>query len=245
MKKIILSVVALSWSVVAIAQSLSSSNLSINTSVFSQTVLVANLSVTNNTSSDKNVICERVYNNLAVNPMYPTEHDSGHLSNFCWDQCYPEWISISSYPVTIAANSTDDTHFIGDLETHGIVGTSVVTYSFYVQGNPNDQTNVTIHYNYNPTGISTVTAEKSGLGSARPNPADNFTTFSYSLNSNPADYKVEIVNMLGSKVAQYSLKGKTGIMTVPTSELKSGVYFYVLKENNKTISSQKLVVSHK
>jgi hypothetical protein len=244
MKKLLLLLLTAVSSITLYAQSLSNSNLTINPSPFSNTVLVANLSVTNNTSSDKNIICERTVNNLAVNPAYPTEHDSGHLSSFCWDQCYPEWISVSSFPITITANSTDDTHFIGDLETHGIVGTSNVTYSFYVEGNPNDQTSITINYNY-ATGISNVSADKSGLSSARPNPADAFTTVSYSLTGNPSKYKIEIVSMLGKKFAQYGLPGKNGVMTIPTNELSSGVYFYVLKENDKTISSQKLVVSHK
>lgn len=244
MKKIIPGLILLFSSVGLHAQSLSNSNSYIAPSAISNTLLVGFVDVTNNTNNDLNVMCQRTYNNLAVNPLYPTVHDSGHLSNFCWDLCYPEWVDISGGPVTIPANTTNSGAFWSDLETHGVAGTSTVTYSFFVEGNPNDETSVTFIYNYS-TGISTISNTKTGLSAASPNPADAFTTMTYSLKAESSAYRIEIVNVLGSKMAEYRLTGKSGVMTIPTDNLNSGIYFYVLKEHDKTISSQKLVVSHK
>lgn len=234
MKKILLSLTAIAIAITSMAQSLTTSGLSVAPSIFDATILVASVNVTNNTNTDKNVFCSRTQNNLFA----------GHVSHFCWDLCYGPQTNVSNNYVTIPAMSTNSVNFVGDLETGGLAGSSDVTYTFYVDGNITDQTSVVINYNYT-TGINDISSGKAQISSARPNPADAFTTMSYSLKADPSFYKIELVNMVGSKVAEYSLQTKNGVVTIPTNELNSGIYFYVLKENNKTISSQKLVVSHK
>jgi hypothetical protein len=179
-------------------------------------------------------MCQRTVNNLA----------NGQNSSFCWDQCYPDFVSVSDNPITINAMSSNSSTFVGDLNTGGNAGMSDVTYSFYVDGNPNDQTSVTIQYNYT-TGISNVVTETASISSARPNPADAFTTISYKLKGNAAAYTLELNSLLGAKVAQLGFSNNSGVLNIPTQNLNSGVYFYTLKENGKTLSSQKLIVSHK
>jgi hypothetical protein len=233
MKKTLLTIIAIASFTLANAQSLSHSGLLITPSVFDPTTLVANLTVTNNTNGPLNVMCQRTVENLT----------SGHHSSFCWDQCYPDFVSISDFPITIAANGSS-TAFVGDLLTAGIAGMSDVTYSFFVDGNPNDQTTVTIQYNYT-TGISNVITETASISSARPNPADAFTTVSYNLKGNYNAYTLELNSLLGAKVAQLNFNNNNGVLNIPTQNLNAGVYFYTLKENGKTLSSQKLIVSHK
>jgi hypothetical protein len=133
---------------------------------------------------------------------------------------------------------------MGDLLTSGVVGTSDVSYSFFDQSNPSDQVTINIQYNYT-TGINTISTDKGSISSARPNPADNFTTVNFNLKNNPADYVLEVSSLLGARIAQYTFSSSTGTLTIPTQNLLNGVYFYSLKEKNKTISSQKLVVSHR
>ncbi|MEO8146456.1 MAG: T9SS type A sorting domain-containing protein [Bacteroidia bacterium] len=233
MKKILLSFIVLITGLVAQAQSLTNSGLVINPSAFDATVLVASVSINNTTPFPKNVMCQRTQNNL-----FP-----GHTSQFCWDQCYDSLTDISGGYVTIAGNGSNN-YFVGDLNTHGIAGASTITYSFYVASNPSDQTTLVINYPI-LSGITDLASAKPMLSSARPNPADAYTTITYSLKADPSAYKVELVNMLGSKVAVYNLQSKNGVLNIPTNDLNSGIYFYVLKEYNKTLSSQKLVVSHK
>lgn len=233
MKKILLTIFALTSFTFVNAQSLSTSALTISPSVFDPALLVATLNVTNNTNATINVMCERTVNNIA----------NGHTSSFCWDQCYPDFVSISDMPIAIAANSFN-TAFVGDLQTGGFAGASDVTYRFFNAANPTDQTIVTIQYNYT-TGISNVITETASIGSARPNPADVFTKISYNLKGNVASYSLEINSLLGAKVTQMNFNSSSGVLTIPTDKLNSGVYFYTLKQNGKTITSQKLIVSHK
>ena len=233
MKKILLTLFTLASFVSVNSQSLTNSSLVIAPSIFDPTLLVATLTVTNNTTSDVSVMCSRTANNLA----------SGHSSSFCWDQCYGAQTNLSDDPLPIVANGTS-TAFVGDLHTGGLAGTSDVTYSFYIEGNPNDQTAITIQYNYT-TGISNVITETASISSARPNPADAFTTVSYNLKGNASNYVLELNSLLGAKVAQLNFSSNSGVLTIPTENLNAGVYFYTLKENGKTLSSQKLIVSHK
>lgn len=233
MKKILLPLLAVCISLQASAQSFSVSNLLIEPSVIDPTTLVATLKVTNNGNSAKQVMCQRVTNNLF----------SGHLSSFCWYLCYGTQTNLSSDPLTIAAGG-ENTAFIGDLYTSGLIGASDVSYSFFDQSNPSDQVTVNIQYNYT-TGINTISTDKGSISSARPNPADNFTTINFNLKNNPADYILEVSSLLGARIAQYSFSSTTGTLTIPTQNLINGVYFYSLKEKDKTISSQKLVVSHR
>lgn len=233
MKKILLSLFTVATFMSANSQSLSNSALVIAPSVFDPTLLIATLTVSNNTGSSLNVMCARTTNNVA----------SGHSSSFCWDQCYGAQTNVSDNPLPIAANGNSNA-FVGDLHTGGSAGTSDVTYSFYVEGNPNDQTTITIQYNYT-TGISNVITETASISSARPNPADAFTTVSYNLKGNASNYTLELNSLLGAKVAQLNFSSNNGVLTIPTENLNAGVYFYTLKENGKTLSSQKLIVSHK
>lgn len=80
---------------------------------------------------------------------------------------------------------------------------------------------------------------------AYPNPANNNATISYSLPSNYRSGKIAIRNMIGKTIKTISISGNsTGKQSFSTSDLPSGVYFYSIFGDGKTLSTKKLVVKH-
>jgi len=167
---------------------------------------------------------------------------SGHSAYFCWGvTCYPPTTYVSPTSATIAAGDTN-VSFVGYLDPQGHSGVSVIAYSFYDQNNAADSVNVTYTYDIT-TGINELSS-KATVSSAYPNPADGLTSISYYLPS-VKDARLVFYNMLGSAVKEIKLTEKQSTLIITTSDLKSGVYFYSLIADGKSVSSKKLVVSHR
>lgn len=80
---------------------------------------------------------------------------------------------------------------------------------------------------------------------AYPNPANNNATINYSLPSSYRSGKIAIRNMIGKTIKTISINGNsTGKQSFSTSDLPSGVYFYSIFGDGKTLSTKKLVVKH-
>jgi len=187
--------------------------------------------VTNTTSTDIDVIVERIQNNLS-------QH---HSSLFCFGiQCY-DTSALSSAVINFAGHSTEV--LLADLNKNGALGTSCVTYRIKDVNNVADYSDVEVCFNITTTGISTV--QSAAISSPQPNPADRFAAVSYNLTGDYKDYKVYIYNILGNPVKELRFSEKSGILLLPTSELTSGVYFYSLASGNKIVSTNKLIVAHK
>jgi hypothetical protein len=235
MKRNLLAACAILFCSLAInAQSFVISNLQATVYGLSTDFTVASTCrVTNATNSDKNVMCERIVNNLSA----------GHQSTFCWDQCYGANTSISSLPVMIGANSYTD-QFVGDLRPNNATGTSIVDYKFYDQQNPADFTTISITYVIGATGINDITPNVQ-ISTPRPNPADAFTYVGYKIKNANDEVKVQIVDLLGKVYVTEPLQEKAGVVILSTEELQSGIYFVRAVTNGKVTTTSKLVVSHK
>lgn len=100
---------------------------------------------------------------------------------------------------------------------------------------------VTINYSCS-TGITEENATLGSLSNAYPNPANNSFTVNYSM---PVFSKSEIVlyDLFGKKIMETPLTAKEGKITINTSSLAPGVYFYSLLVNNQTAKSKRLVIS--
>ena len=80
---------------------------------------------------------------------------------------------------------------------------------------------------------------------AYPNPTSNNVSIKYSLPSNYTNGKIVIRNMIGKTLKSINVKeGTSGKHTISTADLPSGVYFYSLMGNERTLSTKKLVVKH-
>jgi hypothetical protein len=167
---------------------------------------------------------------------------TGHSERFCWGTtCYPPGTLVSSYAETMQAGATDST-FIGYIFPNGHNGISVVRYLFYDLSNASDTVSVTLTYDIT-TGIPELTS-KATVTNAYPNPADGVTSLSYSVNPSK-DARLVFYNMLGSVVKEIKLTDRQSALVISTSDLKSGVYFYSLVVDGKSMASKKLVVAHR
>jgi hypothetical protein len=80
---------------------------------------------------------------------------------------------------------------------------------------------------------------------AYPNPANNNATISYNLPSNYNSGKIIIRNMIGKEVKTIAINGGSNSkMTISTSDMPNGVYFYSIIGDGKPLSTKKLIVKH-
>lgn len=191
------------------------------------------ITVRNVSASAKDVMVERILNNLAP----------GHTGYFCWDVCYGETVNMSANPLTIQP-STDNYSFYCDVDPHGVMGLDTVCYRFFDANNASDNVEICLYFDIG-TGIPSVNAsQKNQLSVASPNPANTLSGINYytDITKNP---KLVIYDLLGGKVFEAKLVQKQGAYILNVADLNQGVYLYSLIENGKTVATKKLVVAHK
>lgn len=166
----------------------------------------------------------------------------GHESNFCWGiQCYPPFIGLSPSPEPIAAGATDHS-FKGQLNPHGILGLSRVTYCFFDQANQQDS--VCFEFFYDITlGINENNASANYLSSPSPNPTSNMAAFSYRIANPNGEIKMVITNLLGKKIQEIKLNTPAKNFILNTNNLQQGIYLCSLMNGEQTIRTVKLTVN--
>ncbi len=210
------------------AQSISASNVYVSGPVF---MMEGHATITNNSGSAKDVLVQRTVNNIVA----------GHVSYFCWFECYGENTSLAPDPINIPAGSSTSI-FKAYLESNLIPGTSYVKYCFFDMANTSDS--VCVDYVFDAsTGISEVPTDRNFISKPYPNPAKESTSFVINLNKGSKGARIKIFNMLGAEVKEVLLTEARNSVKVNISDLKSGVYFYSLWVNNKSTGTGKLMIS--
>jgi len=234
MKKLILFIIAGTFGIGAQAQDLILTNYSQNHGGdVSMGAIDAYVTIENHNVTDSLfVTAERTINDTA----------SGHINLFCYGiACYPPSTSISPDPARIGPGGSDNT-FKSQLLPNGNVGVSEVKYCFYDQSNITDSTCVRFIYDVLAVGIEDV-ATGATFSSPSPNPANNFTAFTYDLKGNTQNFNIEVYNMLGSIVKTVEIPEQRGALIINTSELETGIYFCSLVSEGKSYLTQKLLVT--
>lgn len=191
------------------------------------------VTIQNNGTGSMDVSLERTSQTLAP----------GHFNNFCFiTSCWGFNVTYPPTPASIAGGSADNS-FKSQLNHFGNAGSSTVTYRFYDVNNPSDSASLTFGYDITLTSSVSENA-KSYIATPRPNPADNFTLLSYKLYDNNV-YRLDVYNMLGTKVLEIPITKKQGVLMVETRDLNNGIYFCSLMNNGKQAGTTKLIVSHK
>jgi hypothetical protein len=89
--------------------------------------------------------------------------------------------------------------------------------------------------------------EKISISSIYPNPASSYASIDYNL-SNQKDQKdqakIILCNVLGNVVGEYPLVKDAKRLYISTQELSSGVYFYTLSVEGKSLITKKLIIRH-
>jgi hypothetical protein len=229
MKKIYsLLISALLISGISQAQSLSASNVYVSGPVF---MMEGHATITNNSGTAKDVLVQRTINNIVP----------GHVSYFCWFECYGETTSLAPDPINIPAGSSTSI-FKAYLESNLIPGISYVKYCFFDMANTSDS--VCVDYVFDAsTGISEVPTDRNFISKPYPNPAKENTSFLVNLNKGSKGSRIKIFNMLGAEVKDIPVTDSRNSVKINVADLKSGVYFYSLWVNNKSTGTGKLMIS--
>jgi hypothetical protein len=166
----------------------------------------------------------------------------GSSAYFCWDNCYDSTIFVSNGTVKIKAGQTNKHNFVGEFDSWGNVGKSYVMFVFYNDKSPNDSIAFVAKFNVgSAVGISKID-KKLVTAKVFPNPATNSITLNYALSANANNVYFELRNILGSVVRRVELTDISGQMKIDISDLKSGIYFYTVRVENRTVITEKLIV---
>ncbi|MBK7213286.1 MAG: T9SS type A sorting domain-containing protein [Bacteroidales bacterium] len=203
------------------------------TDTSSAAYLDAKVKVKNNTSQELFMFARRI-TNVAV---------PGTMNTFCYGVCYPPFVDTSFVVVSIPGGAVDS-NFVADYTPSGQGGTTSLTYEFYdlySLGSPVTAT-VTIEFSLSGVGIP----ENSTLvfDGPAPNPAQDYTTFTYDLPVSARSASLVIRNLLGAVVDHVILDRESGKAIVNTASLPSGIYLYSLLIDNKVSFTNKLIVRH-
>ncbi|NQV17726.1 MAG: T9SS type A sorting domain-containing protein [Armatimonadetes bacterium] len=113
----------------------------------------------------------------------------------------------------------------------------------------NSYGNVTQCYRISGTSITNNLTISELFLRNHPNPFNPSTTISYSLAENIQNPQIEIYNIKGQKVKSYKLEEKTGVSSIVWSgkdendkSVSSGVYFYRLVNEGKTVHTRKMLL---
>ncbi|MFM2284633.1 MAG: hypothetical protein RLZZ543_130 [Bacteroidota bacterium] len=192
--------------------------------------LASHVSIRNVSGSTKRVLVKSEVINLV----------SGHTTFFCWEQCYDNSVTVSpTYIEVLDGDSIDKFH--GYVRPNGVPGISTIRYTFYSVNAPADSIQMISTFEASPVGMKDVKSSTSSIV-AFPNPANDKITLKYTLNS--ATAKIEIFNLLGTKVVAMPVYQSEGSISISTDELSSGLYFYTLSEEGKTSKPQRLTIKH-
>lgn len=163
----------------------------------------------------------------------------------CWTVCsmyyttgtYPV-LNAPSTPQTIAPGDSRDL-FVLHYEPHGTSGNSLFRIVFYNVSNPNDSTSMDVLFT-SPTGLNEASKSAASIN-AYPNPASNNITIDIENFSEAGT--VTITNALGRTVKTIQVNENQNSLSVGTTELSEGVYFYSLRTHNKAILTRRFVIS--
>jgi hypothetical protein len=87
--------------------------------------------------------------------------------------------------------------------------------------------------------------EAINVSNVYPNPVDQFATFNYNVSGNIKTAKIEIYNVLGSSTNNgTNLDRFNKKAMIDCRSLSSGIYFYQLILNGKTVATKKLLIRH-
>ena len=201
----------------------------------SDITLLSPAKVVNTSGNDMDVKVKFFQNDLVVG--------AGHF--FCWAVCYTEGAVNpgfeSPHSLTIAAGDTVP-NFYSDYKPHNTSGISHFTYCFYDENNMSDSTCIDLRFDTQSLGIEDASQLADLV--AYPNPADNEMTIKYSLSAGLKSPKIEVYDVLGSKVRSEDIKDENGKFVLETMDLPSGMYFYKLKAEGTDLALRKFMVSH-
>jgi len=172
-----------------------------------------------------------------------TRSSTTDLTNyFCWGPtCYPPnsnetYTSTNSLSINAGETLTGIASFIGYVNDLPENSSLDIDYCFWVDGNPSDETCVTVTYT-NMDSFMTI-EDLSFSYEIYPNPVQDLLHINL-LSSNPIEFV--LYDMLGSQVYKEQF---TSSSNINVSSFEAGIYFYKLNMKGKETEVQKLIITH-
>ena len=185
------------------------------------------LTVKNISLNTLDIICEKIIIDTAA----------GTSNFFCWGaNCYGSETYISTSHNTLDPGEGDNVDFGGYYDAYCDLATATIQYCFYPDTDPNDKTCITILYNGLVNNTEYLILENENY--FYPNPSKGYTNFMHKKSINSS---LVIVDILGNTVKEIELLEENS-QNIDIQDLNKGVYFGCMIENNKIVSTKKLIV---
>ncbi|MFK7972294.1 MAG: T9SS type A sorting domain-containing protein [Bacteroidia bacterium] len=165
---------------------------------------------------------------------------TGHNFQFCWDICYALGHTYSIDGLRIAAGDSLGA-FTLYFRPNNSRGVSRFKVTFFAEDNPDIR--VTHTMVVNRFGVTSILPEqKTTIKPPSPNPATDHTELHINIAPIHQNISLRIYNLLGKEIKRISIKTGTTNMRLDLRKFRQGIYFLYLHEDDKPITSQKLVV---
>ena len=186
----------------------------------------ASLTITNNSTNALDIHCEKVIIDTAL----------GTQNYFCWgEECYGPSQYVSSSFNNLNPGESDNIDFGGYYNAFCSNAPATIRYCFYPVSNPGDRTCIDITYNGNLTSFSTL---KSNSFSIYPNPSNDIINISLSKDEIK---EIIIFNVYGEKITQKNLIVESNLK-VDLTDYSNGTYFIVAINNDLSRTVKKFIL---
>ena len=226
MKKTLLFLTILFFSINSFTQTLSVTGDTIKSTQDPCFETSASLTITNNSTNALDIHCEKVIIDTAL----------GTQNYFCWgEECYGPSQYVSSSFNNLNPGESDNIDFGGYYNAFCSNAPATIRYCFYPVSNPSDRTCIDIIYNGNLTSFSTL---KSNSFSIYPNPSNDIINISLSKDEIK---EIIIFNVYGEKITQKNLIVESNLK-VDLSDYSNGTYFIVAINNDLSKTVKKFIL---
>ena len=226
MKKTLLFLTILFFSINSFTQTLSVTGDTIKSTQDPCFETSASLTITNNSTNALDIHSEKVIIDTAL----------GTQNYFCWgEECYGPSQYVSSSFNNLNPGESDNIDFGGYYNAFCSNAPATIRYCFYPVSNPGDRTCIDITYNGNLTSFSTL---KSNSFSIYPNPSNDFINISLSKDEIK---EIIIFNVYGEKITQKNLIVESNLK-VDLSDYSNGTYFIVAINNDLSKTVKKFIL---
>ena len=226
MKKTLLFLTILFFSINSFTQTLSVTGDTIKSTQDPCFETSASLTITNNSTNALDIHCEKVIIDTAL----------GTQNYFCWgEECYGPSQYVSSSFNNLNPGESDNIDFGGYYNAFCSNAPATIRYCFYPVSNPADRTCIDITYNGNLTSFSTL---KSNSFSIYPNPSNDIINISLSKDEIK---EIIIFNVYGEKITQKNLIVESNLK-VDLSDYSNGTYFIVAINNDLSKTVKKFIL---
>ncbi len=165
------------------------------------------------------------------------------LNYFKWVQTYSPTIDLSLESFLVASDeTTPDETFICYYQPNGIVGKSLIEYTFFNINIENEEVKLVVKFDTSTDDIDENILNNTFVSDIYPNPANTLVNIDYDFPIDVNSANIKIVNVLGSVIKDKVMDVRDSKIQIDISGMESGVYFYSIFVNEEILKSNKFVV---